>query len=219
MLGSFHLICRMFPNTVSHVSPTCFNLSLCFVAVCCWSEFCSYVYCLVLWLLAGPVRTAPKDFGSAEETADSHTGWRAHSVEKETTAGWHWRSTWGGAGCPPVLVFSAYVLLSFKLFFTYSVKFFKPLVLLFVLRCEKLADLIWQNRQQIRRCEHLTQQLPLPGPMEELLNKLNADITDIISALVTRWKHHLTYLIPGCLFFFFFFLLCHQDLLFYFLCI
>ncbi|CAG5912326.1 unnamed protein product [Menidia menidia] len=51
--------------------------------------------------------------------------------------------------------------------------------------CEKLADYIWQNRQQIRRCEHLTQQLPLPGPMEELLSKLNADITDIISALVT----------------------------------
>ncbi|XP_023120964.2 signal transducer and activator of transcription 5B-like [Amphiprion ocellaris] len=51
--------------------------------------------------------------------------------------------------------------------------------------CEKLADLIWQNRQQIRRCEHLTQQLPLPGPMEELLSKLNSDITDIISALVT----------------------------------
>ncbi|XP_029485429.1 signal transducer and activator of transcription 5B-like isoform X3 [Oncorhynchus nerka] len=51
--------------------------------------------------------------------------------------------------------------------------------------CEKLADLIWQNRQQIRRAEHLTQQLPLPGPMEELLTKLNSDITDIISALVT----------------------------------
>ncbi|XP_061565284.1 signal transducer and activator of transcription 5B-like isoform X1 [Cololabis saira] len=51
--------------------------------------------------------------------------------------------------------------------------------------CEKLADLIWQNRQQIRRCEHLTQQLPLPGPMEELLGKLNADVTDVISALVT----------------------------------
>ncbi|MED6265787.1 Signal transducer and activator of transcription 5A, partial [Characodon lateralis] len=51
--------------------------------------------------------------------------------------------------------------------------------------CEKLADLIWQNRQQIRRCEHLTQQLPLPGSIEELLNKLNSDITDIISALVT----------------------------------
>ena len=53
-------------------------------------------------------------------------------------------------------------------------------------RCEKLADMIWQNRQQIRRCEHLTQQLPLPGPMEELLSKLNSEITDIISALVTR---------------------------------
>uniref|UniRef100_A0A8C5C466 Signal transducer and activator of transcription n=1 Tax=Gadus morhua TaxID=8049 RepID=A0A8C5C466_GADMO len=51
--------------------------------------------------------------------------------------------------------------------------------------CEKLADMIWQNRQQIRRCEHLTQQLPLPGPMEELLSKLNSEITDIISALVT----------------------------------
>lgn len=57
-----------------------------------------------------------------------------------------------------------------------------------IFRCEKLADLIWTNRQQIRRCEHLTQQLPLPGPMEDLLNKLNSDITDIISALVTRWK-------------------------------
>ena len=53
-------------------------------------------------------------------------------------------------------------------------------------RCEKLADLIWQNRQQLRRAEHLTQQLPLPGPIEELLTKLNGDITDIISALVTR---------------------------------
>ncbi|KAJ3607510.1 hypothetical protein NHX12_024561 [Muraenolepis orangiensis] len=51
--------------------------------------------------------------------------------------------------------------------------------------CEKLADLIWQNRQQIRRCEHLTQQLPLPSPMEELLGKLNVEITDIVSALVT----------------------------------
>uniref|UniRef100_A0A8C5GU02 Signal transducer and activator of transcription n=1 Tax=Gouania willdenowi TaxID=441366 RepID=A0A8C5GU02_GOUWI len=66
---------------------------------------------------------------------------------------------------------------------THSVPNIYPLPL--TSRCEKLADLIWQNRQQIRRCEHLTQQLPLPGPMEELLNKLNADITDIISALVT----------------------------------
>uniref|UniRef100_A0AAY4D8T2 Signal transducer and activator of transcription n=1 Tax=Denticeps clupeoides TaxID=299321 RepID=A0AAY4D8T2_9TELE len=51
--------------------------------------------------------------------------------------------------------------------------------------CEKLADTIWQNRQQIRRVEHLTQQLPIPGPTEELLSELNTTITDIISTLVT----------------------------------
>ncbi|XP_056325797.1 signal transducer and activator of transcription 5B isoform X2 [Danio aesculapii] len=51
--------------------------------------------------------------------------------------------------------------------------------------CEKLADMIWQNRQQIRRVEHLTQQLPIPGPTEELLTELNAIVTDIISTLVT----------------------------------
>ncbi|KAG9267555.1 signal transducer and activator of transcription 5B isoform X1 [Astyanax mexicanus] len=51
--------------------------------------------------------------------------------------------------------------------------------------CEKLADMIWQNRQQIRRVEHLTQQLPIPGPTEDLLKELNATVTDIISALVT----------------------------------
>ncbi|KAL7869872.1 hypothetical protein AOLI_G00138600 [Acnodon oligacanthus] len=51
--------------------------------------------------------------------------------------------------------------------------------------CEKLADMIWQNRQQIRRVEHLTQQLPIPGPTEELLKELNGTVTDIISALVT----------------------------------
>ncbi|XP_076154261.1 signal transducer and activator of transcription 5B-like [Alosa pseudoharengus] len=51
--------------------------------------------------------------------------------------------------------------------------------------CEKLADTIWQNRQQIRRVEHLTQQLPIPGATEDLLKELNATITDIISALVT----------------------------------
>ncbi|KAI4822950.1 hypothetical protein KUCAC02_008468 [Chaenocephalus aceratus] len=50
---------------------------------------------------------------------------------------------------------------------------------------EKLAETIWQNRQQIRRAEHLRQQLPIPGPIEELLNDLNSTITDIISALVT----------------------------------
>ncbi|XP_061702461.1 inactive phospholipase C-like protein 2 [Syngnathoides biaculeatus] len=51
--------------------------------------------------------------------------------------------------------------------------------------CEKLAETIWQNRQQIRRAEHLRQQLPIPGPIEDLLNELNSTITDIISALVT----------------------------------
>uniref|UniRef100_A0A668SDV1 Signal transducer and activator of transcription n=1 Tax=Oreochromis aureus TaxID=47969 RepID=A0A668SDV1_OREAU len=51
--------------------------------------------------------------------------------------------------------------------------------------CEKLAEMIWQNRQQIRRAEHLRQQLPIPGPIEELLNELNSTITDIISTLVT----------------------------------
>ncbi|KAM9749229.1 signal transducer and activator of transcription 5B isoform 2-T2 [Dama dama] len=51
--------------------------------------------------------------------------------------------------------------------------------------CEKLAEIIWQNRQQIRRAEHLCQQLPIPGPVEEMLAEVNATITDIISALVT----------------------------------
>lgn len=63
-------------------------------------------------------------------------------------------------------------------------------------RCEKLAETIWQNRQQIRRAEHLRQQLPIPGPIEELLNELSSTITDIISALVTRcvvvvWADHM----------------------------
>uniref|UniRef100_A0A8B9IL21 Signal transducer and activator of transcription n=1 Tax=Anser cygnoides TaxID=8845 RepID=A0A8B9IL21_ANSCY len=49
--------------------------------------------------------------------------------------------------------------------------------------CEKLAEIIWQNRQQIRRAEHLCQQLPIPGPVEEMLSELNGTITDIISAL------------------------------------
>uniref|UniRef100_A0A2K6JQF4 Signal transducer and activator of transcription n=1 Tax=Rhinopithecus bieti TaxID=61621 RepID=A0A2K6JQF4_RHIBE len=54
-----------------------------------------------------------------------------------------------------------------------------------LLECEKLAEIIWQNRQQIRRAEHLCQQLPIPGPVEEMLAEVNATITDIISALVT----------------------------------
>ncbi|XP_025063067.1 signal transducer and activator of transcription 5B isoform X4 [Alligator sinensis] len=51
--------------------------------------------------------------------------------------------------------------------------------------CEKLAEIIWQNRQQIRRAEHVCQHLPIPGPVEEMLGDLNSTITDIISALVT----------------------------------
>uniref|UniRef100_A0A9L0KCT5 Signal transducer and activator of transcription n=1 Tax=Equus asinus TaxID=9793 RepID=A0A9L0KCT5_EQUAS len=39
--------------------------------------------------------------------------------------------------------------------------------------CEKLAEIIWQNRQQIRRAEHLCQQLPIPGPVEEMLAEVN----------------------------------------------
>lgn len=61
-----------------------------------------------------------------------------------------------------------------------------PLALGLVCRCEKLAEIIWQNRQQIRRAEHLCQQLPIPSPVEEMLAEVNATITDIISALVTR---------------------------------
>lgn len=61
-----------------------------------------------------------------------------------------------------------------------------PLALGLLCRCEKLAEIIWQNRQQIRRAEHLCQQLPIPGPVEEMLAEVNATITDIISALVTR---------------------------------
>lgn len=53
-------------------------------------------------------------------------------------------------------------------------------------RCEKLAEFICQNRQQVRRAEHLYQQLPIPGPIEELLSDVNGTVTDIISALVTR---------------------------------
>ncbi|XP_034271561.1 signal transducer and activator of transcription 5B isoform X1 [Pantherophis guttatus] len=51
--------------------------------------------------------------------------------------------------------------------------------------CEKLAEFICQNRQQVRRAEHLYQQLPIPGPIEELLSDVNGTVTDIISALVT----------------------------------
>ena len=58
-------------------------------------------------LLAGPVRTTPEDPGSAEEAADSNSGWGAHTVEEEAAASWQRGSSWRGARCPPVLVYTA----------------------------------------------------------------------------------------------------------------
>lgn len=77
-------------------------------------------------------------------------------------------------------------IFSLRLFWFKEFSVLLVCTLLCACRCEKLAETIWQNRQQIRRAEHLRQQLPIPGPIEELLNELNSTITDIISALVTR---------------------------------
>lgn len=55
-------------------------------------------------VLAGPVRTTPEDPGPVEEAADSNPRWGADPVEEEAAAGWQWGSSWGGTGCPPVLV-------------------------------------------------------------------------------------------------------------------
>ncbi|BFZ06348.1 hypothetical protein BsWGS_09387 [Bradybaena similaris] len=53
--------------------------------------------------------------------------------------------------------------------------------------CESLADLIWQNRQQIKKSTQLQQQLPIkfPDNKEDLLPKLNDTITGLLSSLVT----------------------------------
>jgi signal transducer and activator of transcription 5B len=53
--------------------------------------------------------------------------------------------------------------------------------------CESLADLIWQNRQQIKKSTQLQQQLPirLPDGIDDLLPKLNDTITGLLSSLVT----------------------------------
>ena len=89
----------------------------------------------------------------------------------------------GGAGCGPGPRLGACQLLAWRMGVK-PVSF--PWALGLAFRCEKLAEIIWQNRQQIRRAEHLCQQLPIPGPVEEMLAEVNATITDIISALVTR---------------------------------
>uniref|UniRef100_A0A0B7B2F6 STAT transcription factor protein interaction domain-containing protein n=2 Tax=Arion vulgaris TaxID=1028688 RepID=A0A0B7B2F6_9EUPU len=53
--------------------------------------------------------------------------------------------------------------------------------------CDDLADLIWQNRQQIKKSTQLQQQLPIkvPDSNEDLLPKLNETITTLLSSLVT----------------------------------
>uniref|UniRef100_T1JJU0 Signal transducer and activator of transcription n=1 Tax=Strigamia maritima TaxID=126957 RepID=T1JJU0_STRMM len=52
--------------------------------------------------------------------------------------------------------------------------------------CEALAEVIWQNRQQIKRVELLRAQLPIdpPGGVD-LLPGLNSQITGLLSSLVT----------------------------------
>lgn len=52
--------------------------------------------------------------------------------------------------------------------------------------CESLAELIWLNRQQIKEAEHLKQKLKLDQEgMVNLLPSLNAQITQLLSQLVT----------------------------------
>ncbi|KAH6929480.1 hypothetical protein HPB50_000580 [Hyalomma asiaticum] len=55
--------------------------------------------------------------------------------------------------------------------------------------CEALAELIWQNRQQIKRVEHLAMQVPIGGTQAQHLTDrftaLNAQITNLLSSLVT----------------------------------
>lgn len=53
--------------------------------------------------------------------------------------------------------------------------------------CEALADIIWQNRQQIKRVEMLCTQLPITMPVNvtDKLPALNQQITGLLSSLVT----------------------------------
>lgn len=53
-------------------------------------------------------------------------------------------------------------------------------------RCESLAEIIWLNRQQIKEVERLKQKLALdPVGVPDLLPALLADITQLLSSLVT----------------------------------
>ncbi|XP_022249691.1 signal transducer and activator of transcription 5B-like isoform X2 [Limulus polyphemus] len=54
--------------------------------------------------------------------------------------------------------------------------------------CEHLVEIIWQNRQQIKRVEMLCTQLPINSSMGNILEKfhsLNSEITGLLSSLVT----------------------------------
>lgn len=52
--------------------------------------------------------------------------------------------------------------------------------------CESLAEIIWQNRQQIKRVELLRTQLPIPSLTDvDKLPLLNDEITGLLSSLVT----------------------------------
>ena len=65
---------------------------------------------------------------------------------------------------------------------------FETVFVIDVARCENLADLIWQNRQQIKKVELLRTQLPInvPTGCQDLLPILNTTITGLLSSLVTR---------------------------------
>jgi len=65
---------------------------------------------------------------------------------------------------------------------------FETVFVVDVARCENLADLIWQNRQQIKKVELLRTQLPInvPTGCQDLLPILNTTITGLLSSLVTR---------------------------------
>ena len=74
-------------------------------------------------------------------------------------------------------------------------KLFQPLsssqLPLHLPRCESLAELIWSNRQQIKKVELLCAQLPIDMPpgRTDLLPMLNTTITGLLSALVTRFDY------------------------------
>ncbi|CAK8679379.1 signal transducer and activator of transcription 5B-like isoform X2 [Clavelina lepadiformis] len=52
--------------------------------------------------------------------------------------------------------------------------------------CEQLAEIIWQNRQQIKRVEMQRQQLPINNSGHDKLPELNSTITALLSTLVTN---------------------------------